>query len=80
MYFFITQNNCKIIHKYLFVIKDYNRNISVSLLIIKNINNNLLIISNVNNLRTHREVDPESGQFKPKQDCNYPIPIDLAPN
>ena len=28
----------------------------------------------------HRETDPESGQIKPKQDCNYPAPIDLAPN
>ena len=29
---------------------------------------------------TQREIDPESGWFKPKQDCNYPFPIDLAPN
>ena len=27
-----------------------------------------------------RGIDPESGKFKPKQDCNYPFPIDLAPN
>ena len=30
--------------------------------------------------QTHREADPESGQFRPKQDCNYPAPIDLEPN
>ena len=28
----------------------------------------------------HREIDPESGLFKPNLDCNYPIPIDWAPN
>ena len=28
---------------------------------------------------TYREIDHESGCFKPKQDCNYTFPIDLAP-
>ena len=27
--------------------------------------------------RTHREANPESGQFKPNFDCNYNYPIDL---
>ena len=31
-------------------------------------------------MNTHREIDPETGEFKPKQDCNYTFPIDLAPN
>ena len=28
----------------------------------------------------NREIDPESGQFKPKLESNYPFPIDLVPN
>ena len=28
----------------------------------------------------HGETDPDLGQFKPEQDCNYIFPIDLAPN
>ena len=31
------------------------------------------------NYRTHRKIDPESGYFKPKQDCKYPFAFDLAP-
>ena len=29
---------------------------------------------------THREIEPESSLSKPKQDCNYTFPIDLAPH
>ena len=28
----------------------------------------------------HRQIGPESGLFKPKQDCNYPFLIDLTPH
>ena len=29
---------------------------------------------------TQTEINPKSGLYKPKQDCNYTFPIDLSPN
>ena len=29
-------------------------------------------------LTAHREIDHESGSFKPNLDCNYLFPIDIA--
>ena len=31
-------------------------------------------------MNVHREIFPESCQIKPNLDCNYPLPIDFAPD